>query len=82
MKTLISNATLVDGTGADRRPADVLLDGTVIAAVAGAGTLTAAETGADRTIDATGLVLCPGFIDMHAHSDLQRCWSTGTTTPS
>ena len=46
MKTLISNAILVDGTGADRRPADVLLDGPVIAAVADAGTLTAAETGA------------------------------------
>jgi N-acyl-D-amino-acid deacylase len=75
MKTLISNATLVDGTGADRRRADVLLDGAVIAAVADAGTLTAgsaaAETGADRVIDATGLVLSPGFIDMHAHSDLQ-----------
>lgn len=71
MKTLISNAVLVDGTGADRRPADVLLDGPVIAAVADAGTLTAAGTGAGRTIDATGLVLSPGFIDMHAHSDLQ-----------
>ncbi|UVJ39598.1 amidohydrolase family protein [Arthrobacter sp. CJ23] len=71
MKTLISNATLVDGTGADRRPADVLLDGTVIAAVADAGTLTATGTGAGRTIDAAGLVLSPGFIDMHAHSDLQ-----------
>jgi len=33
MKTLISNATLVDGTGADRRQADVLLEGAVIAAV-------------------------------------------------
>ena len=71
MKTLISNAVLVDGSGADRRPADVLLDGPVIAAVADAGSLTAAGTGADRTIDATGLVLSPGFIDMHAHSDLQ-----------
>ena len=71
MKTLICNAVLVDGTGADRRPADVLLDGPVIAAVAYAGSLTAAGTGAERTIDATGLVLSPGFIDMHAHSDLQ-----------
>lgn len=71
MKTLISNATLVDGTGADRRPADVLLAGEVIAVVADAGSLTASGTGAGRTIDATGLVLSPGFIDMHAHSDLQ-----------
>ncbi|MDD7834212.1 N-acyl-D-amino-acid deacylase family protein [Paenarthrobacter sp. AB444] len=69
MKTLISNATLVDGTGADRRAADVLLDGAVIAAVVDAGSLTAGD--ADRVIDATGLVLSPGFIDMHAHSDLQ-----------
>ncbi len=71
MKTLISNATLVDGTGADRRAADVLLDGTVIAAVVDAGSLTQAGTGAERVIDASGLVLSPGFIDMHAHSDLQ-----------
>ncbi|WP_426989246.1 N-acyl-D-amino-acid deacylase family protein [Pseudarthrobacter sp. Y6] len=71
MKTLISNAVLVDGTGGPRRPADVLLDGTLIAQVAPAGHLTADGTGAGRTIDATGLVLSPGFIDMHAHSDLQ-----------
>lgn len=71
MKTLISNAILVDGTGGPRRPADVLLDGTLIARVAPAGHLTAEGTGAGRTIDATGLVLSPGFIDMHAHSDLQ-----------
>ncbi|WP_347108976.1 D-aminoacylase [Paenarthrobacter sp. S56] len=71
MKTLISNATLVDGTGAGRRPADVLLDGPVIARIADAGSLSAGETGADRVIDATGMVLGPGFIDMHSHSDLQ-----------
>lgn len=74
MKTIISNATLVDGTGTDRRRADVLLDGAVIAAVVDAGTLDAGsltDSGADRVIDANGLVLSPGFIDMHAHSDLQ-----------
>ncbi len=77
MKILISNATLVDGTGADRRAADVLLDGPVIAAVVDAGSLTRAGTGADRIIDATGLVLSPGFIDMHAHSDLQLLVNRG-----
>lgn len=69
MKTLINNAVLVDGTGEPRRNADVLLDGAVITTIAEAGTL--AGTRADRTIDATGLILSPGFIDMHAHSDLQ-----------
>ncbi|OFI36915.1 N-acyl-D-amino-acid deacylase [Arthrobacter sp. SW1] len=69
MKTLISNAVLIDGTGDARRNADVLVDGTVIAKIADAGSLTAES--ADRVIDATGLVLSPGFIDMHAHSDLQ-----------
>lgn len=69
MKTFISNAILVDGTGEPRRNADVLIDGAVITTIADAGTL--AGTRADRTIDATGLVLSPGFIDMHAHSDLQ-----------
>ncbi|MDP5225790.1 MULTISPECIES: D-aminoacylase [Arthrobacter] len=69
MSILISNVTLVDGSGAQRRQADVLLDGESIARIADAGTL-AAEDGAQH-LDGTGLVLSPGFIDMHAHSDLQ-----------
>jgi N-acyl-D-amino-acid deacylase len=71
--TLISNAILVDGTGGPRRAADVLLEGTRIAKIAEAGSLDGEGTpsAADRTIDAGGLVLSPGFIDMHAHSDLQ-----------
>jgi N-acyl-D-amino-acid deacylase len=47
------------------------LDGSLIAQIADAGSLTAGDTETDRVIDATGLVLSPGFIDMHAHSDLQ-----------
>ncbi|GGC96310.1 N-acyl-D-amino-acid deacylase [Tersicoccus solisilvae] len=67
--TVITGATVVDGSGAPRRHADVAIEGTRIAAVAAPGEL--AGTAADRTIDADGLVLSPGFIDMHAHSDLQ-----------
>jgi N-acyl-D-amino-acid deacylase len=60
-------ATVVDGTGADRFRADVTV---------AEGVITAVDTGskhrtADRAIDAEGLVLAPGFIDMHAHSDLR-----------
>jgi N-acyl-D-amino-acid deacylase len=68
---LISNAILVDGTGGPRRPADIVVRGGLIAELAPARSLEPGGSRADRTIDATGLVLSPGFIDMHAHSDLQ-----------
>ena len=65
---LFRRATVVDGTGAPRRPADVLVADGVIAAIAGPGTIEARP--GVRVIDADGSVLAPGFIDMHAHSDL------------
>ena len=68
---LISNAILVDGTGAPRRPADVVVRRGLIAEIASALSSEPGGSGPDRAIDATGLVLSPGFIDMHAHSDLQ-----------
>ena len=68
MRTLIRSATVVDGTETDRYRADVLLDGDRIAEIHADG---AGSPSADRVIDAAGLVLAPGFIDMHAHSDLQ-----------
>lgn len=57
-------ATVVDGTGAAGYRADVLVQDGRIAAI-GSG------PGGERVVDAAGLVLAPGFIDMHAHSDLQ-----------
>lgn len=66
-RTLITNATVVDGSGAPSYCADVVLENGKIHSIAAPGTH-ASEPGA---IDATGLVLSPGFIDMHAHSDLQ-----------
>ncbi len=62
---LIMGATVLDGTGAPGVLADVAVDGARIVAIG--NDLQAAR----RTIDADGLVLSPGFIDMHAHSDLQ-----------
>ncbi|GAA1327529.1 N-acyl-D-amino-acid deacylase family protein [Pseudonocardia xinjiangensis] len=68
MRTLIRSATVVDGTEQPRYGAHVLLDGARIAEISRDG---GTPPGADRVIDADGLVLAPGFIDMHAHSDLQ-----------
>jgi len=63
---LIRGALLVDGTGAPPRPADLGVVGGRIAAV---GAIPA-DAAAARTIDAAGLVLCPGFVDVHTHSDI------------
>lgn len=64
MDLLITGGQVVDGTGAPARLADVAVDGDRISVV---GELRNAT--ADRVIDATGLVVCPGFIDPHSHSD-------------
>ncbi|MFK3835511.1 family 20 glycosylhydrolase [Microbacterium sp. NPDC087868] len=65
-------ATVVDGTGADRFVADVAVEGARVVAVVREGaespTLVLPEGAIE--VDARGLVLAPGFIDMHAHSDL------------
>jgi len=63
---LIRNGTIVDGTGGPRYRADVLVDAGIIAAI---GRNLAAD--GREVIDASGLVVAPGFIDTHSHSDLK-----------
>lgn len=66
---LIRNGTLVDGTGAPGRPADVAIrDGRIaeIGALAG--------DAARETLDAEGHIVAPGFIDGHTHMDAQVYW--------
>ncbi|HEX5825636.1 MAG TPA: D-aminoacylase [Candidatus Limnocylindrales bacterium] len=64
---LIRGGLLVDGTGSAARPADVGVLGDRILAV---GDLSAVEAGdVELVIDAAGLVVAPGFIDPHGHSD-------------
>src|SRR5919108_1772008 len=60
---IIRNGTVVDGTGNPWFYGDVAIAGPSIAAV---GRVTGE---ASRVIDATGLCVCPGFIDVHAHGD-------------
>lgn len=59
---LIRGATVIDGTGAPRRAADVRVVGARIQAV---GALRPRPS--DTVVDATGYVLAPGFIDTHSH---------------
>ena len=64
MKTLISNATIIDGTGADPYPGHVLIEDACISSVYAMGD---SLPSADRTIDAAGATLLPGLIDCHDH---------------
>jgi N-acyl-D-amino-acid deacylase len=68
MDLVIRDARVIDGTGAAAYRADVAVDGGRIAAIVPEGG--GPRPTARRTVDADGLALSPGFIDMHAHSDL------------
>lgn len=63
---LLRNGTIADGTGAAAVRGDVLIDGSRIAAT---GRFDAPED--CEIVDCTGLIVAPGFIDLHSHSDLQ-----------
>ncbi|SEH49926.1 N-acyl-D-aspartate/D-glutamate deacylase [Mycolicibacterium rutilum] len=66
---VIRGGTIVDGLGGEPYVGDVAISGGVIAAVG-----TVADRGA-REIDATGLLVTPGFVDLHTHYDGQAIWS-------
>jgi len=65
---LIRNGTVVDGTGAPRYRADVAIADGRIAEI---GKVT---DGARKIIDASDLIVAPGFVDPHTHYDAQICW--------
>jgi N-acyl-D-amino-acid deacylase len=67
---IVRGGTLVDGTGSEPRTADVAVDDGVITAV---GHLNEAAT---RTIDADGLLVTPGWVDIHTHYDGQATWDS------
>jgi N-acyl-D-aspartate/D-glutamate deacylase len=72
--TLFRGATVYDGTGADPVRADLLVrDGRVAAIGEGVG---AGADGAE-VVDAGGLALMPGIVDLHTHYDAQLTWDPG-----
>lgn len=67
---IISGGTIVDGSGADPFVGDVAIHDGRIAAVG------LADGEATATIDAAGLLVTPGFIDIHTHYDGQATWAS------
>ena len=72
--TVIRGGTLIDGTGAPGRQADLAIDGGLVSAIGTVGP-------GRREIDATGLLVTPGFVDVHTHYDGQVTWDP-MLTPS
>ena len=66
MKLLIKNGLVIDGTGKEGQVRDILVNNERIEKIA-----EVINEKVDKVIDANGLVVCPGFIDTHSHSDLK-----------
>ncbi|MGI9616002.1 MAG: amidohydrolase family protein, partial [Acidimicrobiales bacterium] len=69
---VIKGGTVIDGTGSPGRQADVLIAGGRITEIGD-------DLQGDRTLDATGCVVAPGFIDIHTHYDAQVFWDPALT---
>ncbi len=67
MDLVITGGTVIDGTGAPSRRADVGIAGDRIVAI---GDLSHVEAGSAQRIEAGGAIVAPGFVDIHSHSDL------------
>ena len=77
---VIRGGFVVDGSGGPGREADVAIDGDRITAVSD-GPNGAVGRG-DREIDANGLLITPGFVDVHTHYDAQATWDPYLTPSS
>ena len=68
-RTVIFNSRVCDGSGADIRPQDILLENDTISAVAQPGAFKDADA---EFIDAENLIVSPGFIDAHSHGEVRK----------
>jgi N-acyl-D-aspartate/D-glutamate deacylase len=74
MDLILRNGTVIDGTGSPRRDADVAVADGQIVTVGEVGSANGAEE-----VDLGGLVLAPGFVDIHTHYDAQILWDPDLT---
>src|SRR6266705_6258360 len=72
---IIRGGTVIDGSGAPGRQADVAVTGDRITAIGD-------DLDGKRTLDATGHVVAPGFIDIHTHYAAQVFWDPALTPSS
>lgn len=77
---IIRNGTIVDGLGGEPYVGDVAVRDGVIKKVGAVGSVNGER--AEREIDATGLLVTPGFVDLHTHYDGQSIWSERLTPSS
>ncbi|MGD0117063.1 MAG: amidohydrolase family protein [Candidatus Binatus sp.] len=68
LDVLIKNGTVVDGTGAPGKRADIAIAGDRIVEIG------KVSESAKKVIDASDLIVSPGFVDPHTHYDAQICW--------
>ena len=71
---VIRGGTIVDGTGRAGFAGDVAIDGDRIVEIGDV------SGGAERTIDADGALVTPGFVDIHTHLDAQLAWDPDATS--
>ncbi|HEX9259865.1 MAG TPA: amidohydrolase family protein [Acidimicrobiales bacterium] len=71
-RIVIRGGTVVDGTGAPERQADIAIEGDRIVEIG-------PSLEGDRELDASGQVVAPGFVDIHTHYDAQVFWDPALT---
>src|SRR5690554_972690 len=73
MSIKITNGLVVDGTNSEPFVGDVVIEGSNIISVASKNQITENDNRTyDEIIDAHGLIVAPGFIDIHTHSDVSN----------